>query len=169
MFDTYNPVEIHDSNRMTVLKERLKFHVRNIALLKPIEMIHYLREKTRIAKDGEYKNLMGLKPKNGENASGISPTVSIQSINDLAGTEYKPRPYPGTITVFKPKNNYSIYSDPSLGWNDIAMESVDLVELPVNPHAMLLHPFVNDLARELRTRLTGTPVPEGASSKRDTV
>ena len=37
-----------------------------------------------------------------------------------------------------------------MGWGKLALGGIEIVELPVNPHAMLVEPFVKHLAPELR-------------------
>ena len=56
-------------------------------------------------------------------------------------------------TLFKPHINYKFYPDPKMGWSDLALGGLDIVELPVNPHAMLVQPFVQELAARLKERL----------------
>ncbi len=46
-----------------------------------------------------------------------------------------------------------------MGWGDLALGGLDIVEMPINPHAMLVEPFVQTLAHELRVRLE----PEAAN------
>ena len=59
----------------------------------------------------------------------------------------------GRLTIFKPQINYEFYPDPNMGWSTLAVGGLDLVELPVNPHAMLVSPFVRALADHLGSRL----------------
>ena len=40
-----------------------------------------------------------------------------------------------------------------MGWGDLAQGRLDIVEMPINPHAMLVEPYVELLARELKVRL----------------
>jgi hypothetical protein len=83
--------------------------------------------------------------------SGVE--VSVQAINDHAGDIYDPKPYPGMLTVFKPHKNYKFYPDPKMGWEHLALGGLDIIEMPINPHAMLVDPYVELLAQELRPRL----------------
>ena len=83
--------------------------------------------------------------------SGIE--ASVQEFNDHAADIYDPRPYSGVLTLFKPHINYKFYPDPKMGWGDLAQGGLDIVEMPINPHAMLVEPYVELLARELKVRL----------------
>ena len=57
------------------------------------------------------------------------------------------------MTVFKPKKNYHFMSDSLMGWGDLVCVGLEIVELPANPHAILIEPVVQVLARELRSRI----------------
>ena len=79
------------------------------------------------------------------------PQGFLEDINDRAGYEYKPRPYPGKLTLIKPQRNYSFYNDPRMGWANLTAGGLEIIELPVNPGAMLVEPYVQILAERLRT------------------
>ena len=40
-----------------------------------------------------------------------------------------------------------------MGWGEVALGGMEIVNLPVNPHGMLVEPFVVHLAREMRRRI----------------
>ncbi len=40
-----------------------------------------------------------------------------------------------------------------MGWGDVALGELEIVEIPVNPHAMLVEPYVRSLAAELSKRI----------------
>ena len=70
-------------------------------------------------------------------------------------------PYPGLVTLFKPRVNYKFYPDPNMGWRDLALGGLDLVEVAVTPHSMLLEPYVSVLAAQLKERIAGaSAVPD---------
>jgi len=72
--------------------------------------------------------------------------------SDYAAEHYNPQPYPGCVTLFKPRINYKFYPDPNMGWGDLAA-SLDIVEVAENPHSMLLEPYVKVLAQQLKERI----------------
>jgi hypothetical protein len=74
----------------------------------------------------------------------------IWQINDRAALNYVPKPYPGTITDFRPKKLYRILSQPDVKWDQLAGGGQEIVVLPVYPAGMLLEPFVKHLAAALR-------------------
>ena len=77
----------------------------------------------------------------------------IQEVNDRAAWKFVPQPYDGPITLFKPHKNYSFMPDPRMGWGKLVQSSLEIVELPFNPHAMLIEPFVTTLGREIKSRV----------------
>ena len=74
----------------------------------------------------------------------------LEDINDHAGFEYRPGPYAGKVTLIKPYRNYSFYNDPQMGWAGLAAGGLESIDLPVNPGAMLVEPYVQILAERLR-------------------
>jgi amino acid adenylation domain-containing protein len=157
MFDTYNFTRALRSSFASFLLQKLRFHWGNFIRLRPVAMWRYLREKKRIAGDGGWAGIGTEMPGStleegvARAESGIE--ASVQEINDHAGDIYHPRSYPGVLTLFKPHINYKFYPDPEMGWGDLALGGLDIVEMPINPHAMLVEPYVELLARELKTRL----------------
>jgi thioesterase domain-containing protein len=144
-----------------VLRQRFAFHLRNLVTMPPRDIVGYLREKARVARDGELRSLLrrSRSPDGDHGRDGIESLdpSAIQTINDQASIAYRPRPYHGVLTVVKPRVNYDFYPDPKMGWGEFAVGGLAVVELDVNPHAMLGHPHVAALARELQARLGASP------------
>ncbi|MBK9992034.1 MAG: amino acid adenylation domain-containing protein [Verrucomicrobia bacterium] len=159
MLDSYNPALAVKTSRAFDIAQRLKFHLKNFLRLTPVEMKNYLKEKTRVARDGEFKKVFNLRaaedlllPGKAE-TNGDSALKSIQAINDQAINAYRPKPYTGKLTLFKPRVNYKSFPDPKMGWGEIAQGGVEIMELSMNPHAMLVEPFVQDLAKTLAAKI----------------
>ena len=151
MLDTYNFAVMGKSTGPKAVLQKLKFHVGNFVKLRPGEMLDYVKEKVRVAKDGELKNWIGRGAKEPKaDQSSEARESSVQSVNDEACMLYAPKPYTGSLTLFKPKVNYDFYPDPNMGWGDLVRGGLHHVEMPVNPHAMLVEPYVQDLARLLK-------------------
>ncbi|MEI6083172.1 MAG: amino acid adenylation domain-containing protein [Verrucomicrobiota bacterium] len=148
-FDTYNPTKAGQASRAAVLWQRTKFHVSNLRKLRSRELKRYLVEKFRVAKDGELMNLL----KRDSPTSDVGDFSALQEINDRAAGQFQPQPYAGPVLVFKTQVTYNFLSDPKMGWGELVTGELDVVELPVNPHAMLVEPFVKHLATALRQRL----------------
>jgi hypothetical protein len=157
MLDTYNFSLASKASFASFLFQKLRFHLGNFARLRPREMVNYITEKVRVVRDGELANLMSSMA-GSTKVEGVSPAVSgieasVQAVNDHAAEHYMPGPYAGRLTLFKPQINYKFYSDPNMGWGNLALGGLDIVELPMYPHAMLVEPFVRLLAKELKARM----------------
>ena len=156
MLDTYNFALVEKTSFTRFIFEKFSFHLKNFSRLKPSEMFSYLKEKKRLAGDGGWAHIKTEMPGTtlddsfGRAESGIE--LSVQTLNDHAGDIYIPKSYRGRLTLFKPKKNYSFYSDPKMGWGDL-VEDLEVIELPINPHAMLVEPYVEKLAEELKKHL----------------
>lgn len=74
-------------------------------------------------------------------------------MNDKAQLAYRPLPYAGKITLFRPKVHYRGFGDLDFGWKNIAQEGVDVVKLPNYPRGTLNDPFVEILAERLKTEI----------------
>jgi amino acid adenylation domain-containing protein len=157
MLDTYNFSRAMRPSASGFMLEKLRFHVGNLVGLRPHQIVNYIAEKVRVAREGELANLLNSNPRELLDADASPGKTGIenqiQAMNHQAACYYQPRQYAGRLTLFKPRVNYKIYSDPNMGWADLARGGLDIVELPVNPHAMLVEPFVGQLAAELKVRL----------------
>jgi hypothetical protein len=90
---------------------------------------------------------------NGAQDGSRSIEASVQEVNDRAAEAYQPEPYAGRVAVFKPQVNYYFYPDPQMGWGDLVTGGLHIIELPVNPHAMLVEPYVQTLATHLKEEM----------------
>lgn len=79
----------------------------------------------------------------------------IEYINLLAGTQYRPSPYSGKLTVFRSSDREaSEGTDRALGWGGLATQ-IEIVDLPSNHFNILQEPNVQLLADRLKTALAG--------------
>ncbi len=76
-------------------------------------------------------------------------------INDYAVHHFDPKPYGGKVALFKPRINHKFYPDPQLGWGDLVQGKFGVIEASAYPHAMLLEPFVEILAEQLKEQISG--------------
>jgi amino acid adenylation domain-containing protein len=168
MLDTYNFSRALKASFTGFLVEKVKFHLGNIARLQPGEFVKYLREKIRVAKDGELANLRssmpGISAQLGVARAESGIEASVQAINDNAAEIYLPKPLACRLTLFKPQANYKFYPDPLMGWGDLAKGGLAIVELPINPHAMLVEPFVQRLAQEIKNKIDETKPGAGETA-----
>jgi thioesterase domain-containing protein/acyl carrier protein len=172
LLDTYNMSTLPAAGGKagSHLLQRFKFHLGNLARLRPGEIAGYLKEKTRIARDGELSNVLtnvfGSNQGPGGDGNSIAAVIPVQAANDCAAAIFRPRTLGGKLTLFAPEVNYDSHPDLEMGWGGLASEGIEVVKLAVNPHGMLMEPFVKQLAGELRRRLNGVAGgPAGAESK----
>jgi thioesterase domain-containing protein len=78
----------------------------------------------------------------------------LEKLHD-AFRRYVPRPYPGRVTVFKPRTKplvcHRLRHD--LGWSDLAIGGVEIVTVPGSHGTILKEPLVAHLAGALSTAL----------------
>jgi thioesterase domain-containing protein len=159
LFDTYNFKRTAPTSHLQDLAQRLWFHLGNFARLSPGLMRNYLREKIRVARDGEFANVLrarGKHPQKEDGTIGRSALRTIQETNDQAAEYYQPRCYAGGVTLFSPRVNYAKFPDRHMGWDGVILGGIEVVSLPMNPHAMLVEPTVKHLATALAASITRT-------------
>jgi hypothetical protein len=93
----------------------------------------------------------------GKSTDGISSESvilgQIWKANDRACLAYKPAPYSGILTDFRPMKQYSLFDRPDAKWDRLARGGHQVIVLPVYPAGMLVEPFVQHLASALRTAI----------------
>jgi len=161
MLDSYNLSWISNAHErrqsFSTWRQRVFFHLDNLRQMRFDYFLGYLLEKLRMADEsgrGRLKSgIEKVKKILGENGSADPSLDYIQEINDEAIWSFVPKPGDLHLTVFKPEKNYDFMPDRNMGWGDLVRGDLDVIELPVNPHAMLLEPAVHELALELKLRL----------------
>jgi thioesterase domain-containing protein/acyl carrier protein len=150
MFDTVDwskvrRVSFYD--KLSYQAQRLLFHSLNFHLLNFDDKIEFIEEKLKVLRSrssvwrGMLSSKLGRK-------SESSLLATIWKVNDDAILDYVPKTYPGVITDFRPVKQYSQYLGPPMDWRALA-DGHEIVSLPVYPAAMLVEPFVKDLAQAL--------------------
>jgi thioesterase domain-containing protein len=158
MFDTYNhngtAPQMSFRNRLRYFLQKVQFHWANVARLSSKERIAYLGEKLRFASKRELGDmsvrLENLSKLYGKRVAKANVGIVLEDVNDQAGHSYRPKAYPGNISLFVPQRNYSFMGKPSMGWTEFATGGVKVLELPVDPGGMFLEPYVQTLADKLR-------------------
>ncbi len=130
--------------------QKFDFHLRNFLRLNSRLKTTFLSEKIKAVKDRSKVWYGTLQSKfGGSLANSNTPSRLLAEIwanNDRAAVLYQPDVYPGKITHFRPTKEYVIYQGPELE----AEDGVDIRRLPVCPAAMLVEPFVQQLAAQLK-------------------
>ncbi len=159
LLDSYNFVSAVRVSKLSLYRQMIGFHLRNVFELGPVDAASYVAEKLRmlveyagsIAKASFTRARLILS--GGNQQAPIEHF--IQKLNDHAGEIYIPQPYSGRVSLFKPQRNYSTFSDPNMGWRDVSQGELEMVRLELNPHAMLVEPYVRKLAEAINARLPG--------------
>lgn len=83
--------------------------------------------------------------------------LTVFKTNVRAFRRYRPEPYPGRITLFRPalagdgtEEDPAAVADPTLGWGALSPEPVDLQTIPGDHISALAEPLVRTLAERLR-------------------
>jgi amino acid adenylation domain-containing protein len=136
--------------------QRALFHLGNLRMLSLQGSRAFLTEKAREARRRVRKHSKALSTNEAwtDPLDEKHPVVVLEGVNDRAAEQYQPGGYKGKVTVFKPRSFYAGMGDPQLGWgHDSVKGGVVVVDLPVYPAGMLVEPFVQNLARELKACL----------------
>ena len=79
---------------------------------------------------------------------------SIEEINTCAAANYRPKVYPGKLTLFRStERSISDGTDDMLGWGSLAAQGVEVHDVPSNHFNLLREPAVKVLAEKLRSCL----------------
>jgi thioesterase domain-containing protein len=154
LFDTANWAKIERNvlyDKMVYQAQRVLFHCLNFGLLDFRKKVEFIEEKLQVLWNRSSVWRGWLERKIGSD-SEFSTLAKIWDVNDRAILDYVPRPYPGTITDFRPMKQYSQYVGGPMDWSDIAQKH-EVITLRVYPAGMLVEPFVQDLAAALKNSI----------------
>jgi amino acid adenylation domain-containing protein len=170
LLDTYNFGRMKRPVPFRFVCQKAAFHWGNMRQLPLLDWPGYLSHKMSVARAAEFSSLWrilrGLPRIRPAAARFPSLHESVHDVNERAAQLYQPKPYPGRVTVFKPKVNYDFYPDRQMGWRDLVTGRLEIVELPVNPHAMLAEPYVQSLADRLKEAISNATCPARESRTR---
>ena len=163
LLETYNWVNLKPENPLTKARhlwQKLEFHSRNVLLLPGNERKLFLQDKLNTLKrrrkvwQGRRKKATETENTN-QDLLHHTTLAKIWKNNDDAALVYKPSFYKGSITHFRPQQEYAIYSGPQMRFDEVAHE-VETRILPVYPAGMMVPPFVSLLAEEIKNRINST-------------
>jgi phthiocerol/phenolphthiocerol synthesis type-I polyketide synthase E len=157
LFDTTNWAQIPlpsmwDKSYYAI--QRLIYHAANFFRLDSAGRNQFLREKVKVLRTripvwrGMFLAKFAKNP--GANISESLVMAKIWQANDQAALTYVPRPYPGSVTDFRPIKQYRLLNRPDAKWDRLAQGGQRVIVLPAYPAGMLLEPFVGDLATALQ-------------------
>jgi len=134
--------------------ERLVFHAANFFRLDSGGKTQFLRGKLQILRNRipVWRGiiLVGLTKSSRAQASESLVLARVWQTNDRACWDYVPRPYPGSVTDFRPERQYRFFNRPDVKWDRLAERGQKVVPLPTYPAGMLVEPFVGHLAAALK-------------------
>ena len=161
MLDTYNNKMVPQSKLRALpllpLLQNLWFHGANFFLAGNKDRWKFARERWDVALTRFGIRLHALYHALGVWSSpgtqNSYPHLRVKKVNDQAAMQYVPRPYSGRVVVIRPKGSFWGRDHPSLGWGEVVRDGLETREIPVYPKGMLVEPFVQVLAQELRVYL----------------
>jgi phthiocerol/phenolphthiocerol synthesis type-I polyketide synthase E len=170
LFDTTNWAKIPlpsmwDNSYYAI--QRLIYHAANFLRLDSAGRNQFLREKMKVLRTripvwrGMFLAKFAKNP--GANNSESLALAKIWQANDQAALTYVPRPYPGSVTDFRPIKQYRMFNRPDAKWDRLAQGGQHVIVLPAYPAGMLLEPFVGDLATALQKSIEDTVRDCGAN------
>jgi thioesterase domain-containing protein/acyl carrier protein len=160
MLDTYNYKTVSLTKARLEsplhLMQNLWFHVANAASIPAKERKQFVRQKLDVewARFGVRLHHTASRFRahsNGE--QNEYPHLLIKRMNDEASLRYVPSPYEGRVAVIRPKGSFLGLSSPTLGWEGVIRNGLEVYELPVYPKGMLVEPFCQTLAETLQNCL----------------
>ncbi len=157
LLDTYNTgvVSVLTALLRTplYLLQNAWFHCANIVKIQGNERKRFLSEKSDVA-----LRRLGIRLRAARQvlqqlvrreAHRPYPHLIVKRINDRAASLYIPHPYSGRVAVIRSKAYFFGRTSPSLGWDAVVPDSLEVHELPVYPKGMLSEPFCCSLAETL--------------------
>jgi amino acid adenylation domain-containing protein len=157
MLDTYN------YKTVSLTKARLEyplhclqnlwFHIANAASIPSKERKQFVRQKLDIELARLRVRLHHTASRFRASSNAVQneyPHLLIRRINDEAAMRYVPPVYEGRVTVIRPKGSFLGLGSPTLGWEGVIRNGLEVYELPVYPKGMLVEPFCRTLAETLQ-------------------
>ena len=128
------------------------FHGANLLLIGAEGRRKFLREKwdTALTRAGIRFHTLCPTLASTRGGDGRYAQLRVKRANDRAALEYVPSDYSGRVVVIRPKSSFRGFGHPSLGWSAVVRNGLEVREIPVYPKGMLVEPFVQMLAQELR-------------------
>jgi phthiocerol/phenolphthiocerol synthesis type-I polyketide synthase E len=140
--------------------EKFLFHVANFFRVNSQGRSEFLSEKVQAIRNRipVWKGILRAKFDKSANGMASESMVlgEVWKANDRACFEYKPKPYSGKLTNFRPMKQYSLFDQPGAKWDSLVEGGQEIVVLPVYPAGMLNEPFVQHLASALRKSIDST-------------
>ncbi|MBS1808497.1 MAG: amino acid adenylation domain-containing protein [Acidobacteria bacterium] len=150
--------------RVRFLALRIQQHLRNLRGLSGPGRFNYIREKIAY-KQRKIETWRWQLRRVLSSEERLPETLQdVEEFNYLAAENYLPRIYPGKVTFFCAKEEVSAQEN-QFGWQTLATDGVEVVEVPGDHQSMIKEPHVNILAEQLKLRLSlstsaNKPIPK---------
>jgi thioesterase domain-containing protein/acyl carrier protein len=167
MLETYNlsgaPRSKTCTPRLFHWLQNIWFHGANFCLAGDRDRWNFVREKWKVE-----RARLGIKSRAVFSALSSSrkpglpqsyPHLRVKLANDRAASQYQPQPYSGRVVVVRPKKGFWHLDDPTLGWSEVVRSGLVIREMSIYPRGMLVEPFVELLAQELKVCLAEATGP----------
>lgn len=143
------------------LAERFTRHAEALSTLEPKQKIGYLRTKSRGAVKRMARNT---KRRIWKGVYAFHEAIGlpvprfflrdIRQVNRQAARVYAPKPFAGTVHLFRATNRLAGLPDPAEGWNELARSGLEIHDVPGDHGSMVREPHVRLFASELAASLS---------------
>ena len=139
------------------LLQNVRYHLGNFLSIRASDRWKFLKEKCVVAK-GRLRIRFAtwvntLKRAWASNEDHRYLHLTIKKVNEQAAHAYLPKAYSGRVVVFRPRVYFLGQNDPEFGWGGVVRSGLSVCQLPFYPRSMLVEPFVQTLAEELKACL----------------
>ena len=151
LFDTYAP---DYSFEIAGYYQRVRFHLIN--MLHGPEKLRYVRSKSKILRKRIKKTMYRIAHRVYKGIGRPIPAglAKIGELHLQAVMDYKPKAYPGRITLFRvAEHPLAEDADPQLGWGSLVTGGIEIFEMPGDHTSLLEEPNVEILAKQLESCL----------------
>ncbi len=160
MMETYNWSQLPRRSVFDKVKfasEKIIYHWKNLFLLSRegkksffITKFNDLKSRTKIWY-GKFILMLGVSKD--VKIDSIYNQSEIWRLNDYAAFKYKAKYYDGKLTVFLPREKYSVHRVSEAILSTDHAKEIDSVVLPFYPAGMLVGPFAKELAENINSRI----------------
>ena len=135
---------------------RIDHEVSTFLTVEPKAMVSYYAERFgRLVKKNQ-KSVRGMVGPSGIEPDFRGDNFPMNPLEDNGGAnfgvyrDYEPRPYQGTATLFKASQQpFRVFLDRTLGWGDLIVGGLEVIEIPGPGPGILQEPRVRILAEQL--------------------
>lgn len=158
-------VDLNFVEKLYFIFENTMFHLKNIINAEKAGKYEFLRDRTLEAFRRILVKFQSISDNFNKHSEKTTHSIisNIDHINHNAARIYKPNPYSGKITLFKPVINFKSIKGEKMGWEQMETGGVDVVTLSAYPKGILVEPYVKELAEKLKQHLCSVNVSQKSS------